>query len=165
VTEQGYSAEDITWQTRRLDLAMMDLMTALSRAVGVSVLEMIALEHMDHEGTVGPSELARRLQLTTGAVTALADRLAESGHLERAPHPTDRRRVMLKRTQKTDEDLTEEIAPMAMAILELAESLSDEERQAVGGFIDSFISIIEQTAAEACERRPAAASPTQRSTP
>ena len=144
---------------------MMDLMTALSRAVGISVLEMIALEHPDHEGTIGPSELARRLQLTTGAVTALADRLAESGHLERAPHPTDRRRVMLKRTPKADEDLTEEIAPMAMAILELAESLSDAERQTVGSFIDGFIAIIEQTAAEACERRPPAASPTRRSTP
>ena len=164
MSDHGYSAEDITWQTRRLDLAMMDLMTALSRAVGVSVLEMIALEHIDHEGTVGPSELARRLQLTTGAVTALADRLAESGHLERAPHPTDRRRVMLKRTQKTDEDLTEEIAPMAMAILELAESLSDDERQSVGSFIDGFIAIIQQTAAEACERRPAAVPTIQRST-
>lgn len=150
--DDRYSAEDITWQTRRLDLAMMDLMSALSRAVGITVLEMIALEHLDHEGTVGPSELARRLQVTTGAVTALADRLAESGHLERAPHPTDRRRIMLKRTQKADDDLTEEIGPMALQILELAEAMSDEDRQAVGRFLDGFIDILERTAAEACAR-------------
>ena len=43
---------------------------------------------------------------------------------------------------------------MAMAILELAENLSDEERQTVGTFIEGFITIIEQTAADACERRP-----------
>jgi DNA-binding MarR family transcriptional regulator len=152
VGDGRYSAEDITWQTRHLDLAMVDLMSALSRAVGVSVLEMIALEHLDHQGTVGPSELARRLQVTTGAVTALADRLAESGHLERAPHPTDRRRIMLKRTQKADDDLTEEIGPMALEILELAEGMSDEDRQAVGRFLDGFIGIIERTAAEACAR-------------
>ena len=150
--DDRYSAEDITWQTRRLDLAMMDLMSALSGAVGVSVLEMIALEHLDHAGTMGPSELARRLQVTTGAVTALADRLAESGHVERAPHPTDRRRIMLKRTQKADDDLTEEIGPMALEILELAEGLSDEDRQAVGRFLDGFIAIIERTAEEACAR-------------
>jgi len=57
---------------------------------------------------------------------------------------------MLKRTTKADEDLTEEIAPMAMEILALAESLSDEERRAVGRFLDGFIAIIAQTAAEAC---------------
>ena len=32
------------------------------------------------------------------------------------------------------------------------ETLSDEERQAVGRFLDGFIAIVERTAAEACER-------------
>ena len=32
-----YTAEDITWATRRLDIAMTSLMVALSRAVGISV--------------------------------------------------------------------------------------------------------------------------------
>ena len=41
---------------------------------------------------------------------------------------------------------------MAMEILELAETLSDEKRQAVGHFLDGFIAIIERTAAEARER-------------
>jgi DNA-binding MarR family transcriptional regulator len=150
--ERTYSAEDITWATRRLDIAMSRLMVAFSRAVGISVPEMLALEHLDAGGGLGPSELSRRLQMTTGAVTALVDRLEASGHAARAPHPTDRRRVVITRTQKADDDLTEEVAPMAMEILELAETLSDEERQAVGRFLDGFIEIIERTAAEACER-------------
>jgi len=149
---RSYTAEDITGATRRLDVAMTSLTVALCRAVGISVPEMITLEHLDHEGTIGPSELARRLQMTTGAVTALVDRLERSGHVQRAPHPRDRRRVMLKRTTKADEDFTEEIAPMAMEILALAESLSDEERRAVGRFLDGFIAIIARTAAEACAR-------------
>lgn len=149
---RSYTAEDITGATRRLDVAMTSLTVALSRAVGISAPEMITLEHLDHEGTIGPSELARRLQMTTGAVTALVDRLERSGHVQRASHPRDRRRVMLKRTTKADEDFTEEIAPMAMEILALAESLSDEERRAVGRFLDGFIAIIAQTAAEACAR-------------
>jgi len=90
--------------------------------------------------------------MTSGAVTAIADRLTESGHLERAPHPSDRRRVLLKRTQKTEEELSEEIAPMAQELLELAESLTDEELQAVGRFMERFIEIIQRTAAEACAR-------------
>ena len=149
---ERYTAEDITWATRRLDIAMSRLMVALSRAVGISVPEMLALEHLDADGSLGPSEIARRLQLTTGAVTALVDRLEASGHVARAPHPSDRRRVVITRTAKADEDLSEEIAPLATATLELAESLTGDERQAVGRFLDGFITIIERTAAEACTR-------------
>jgi DNA-binding MarR family transcriptional regulator len=147
-----YTAEDITWATRRLDIAMSRLMVAFSRAMGISVPEMIALEHLDASGGLGPSELARRLQMTTGAVTALVDRLEASGHVARAAHPSDRRRIVISRTQKADDDITEEVAPMVMEILALAESFGHDERQAVGRFLDGFIDIIEQTAAEACER-------------
>jgi DNA-binding MarR family transcriptional regulator len=147
-----YSAEDITWATRRLDIAMSRLMVAFSRAVGISVPEMLALEHLDADGSLGPSDLARRLQMTTGAVTALVDRLEKSGHVLRERHPSDRRRVMVKRLPKADEDLTEEVSPMALEIFELAQSFSDDERQVIGRFMDEFIAIIERTAAEACER-------------
>jgi DNA-binding MarR family transcriptional regulator len=147
-----YTAEDITSATRRLDVARTSLMVAFSRAVGISVSEMIALEHLDASGGLGPSELARRLQMTTGAVTALVDRLEEGGYVARAAHPSDRRRIVISRTQKADDDITEEVAPIVMEILELAESFADVERQAVGRFLDGFIEIIERTAAEACER-------------
>jgi DNA-binding MarR family transcriptional regulator len=150
--EHGYTADEITWATRRLDIAMSRLMVAFSRAVGISVPEMLALEHLDADGSLGPSELARRLQMTTGAVTALVDRLEASGHVARAPHPSDRRRVVVTRTQKADVDVTGEVAPMAMEIHKLAESLGDGERQSVGRFLDGFIEIVERTAAEACER-------------
>jgi DNA-binding MarR family transcriptional regulator len=146
-----YTAEDITWATRRLDIAMSRLMFAFSRAVGISVPEMLTLEHLDADGSLGPSELARRLQMTTGAVTALIDRLEAGGHVTRAPHPSDRRRVVITRTQKADEDITEEVAPMLVEILELADSMDDAARQAVGRFLEGFIAIIERTAAEACE--------------
>ena len=50
-------------------------MAAFAATVGVSVPELLALENLDPDGGLGPSDLARRLQLTTGAVTALVDRL------------------------------------------------------------------------------------------
>ena len=147
-----YTAEDITWATRRLDLAMSRLMVALSRDLGLSVPEMLALEYLDADGSIGPSELARRLQMTSGAMTALVDRLEASGRVVRERHPADRRRVLVTRTETADEDLTAEVAPMAMEILQLAEGLDDAERQAVGRFFDGFIAIIENSAAEACAR-------------
>ena len=147
-----YTTEEITWATRRLDMAMSRLMVALSRAVGISVPEMLALEYLDADGSIGPSELARRLQMTSGAMTALVDRLEGSGHLVRERHPADRRRVLVKRTKMADDDLTEETAPMAMQVFELAESLDESERRAVGRFLNGFTAIVESTAAEACAR-------------
>jgi DNA-binding MarR family transcriptional regulator len=151
----AYTAEDITWATRKLDMSMSSLMVAHSRAIGMSVPEMLALELLDADATIGPSELARRLQMTSGAMTALVDRLEEHGHVVRERHPADRRRVIIKRTKKADEDLAAEIAPMALQVLALAERLDATERQAVGRFFHGFIAIIERSSAEACARRPA----------
>jgi DNA-binding MarR family transcriptional regulator len=145
-----YTADRITEATKRLDIAMSTLTVAFARDLEVSVPELLALENLDNEGGLGPSELARRLQLSTGAVTALVDRLEASGHATRAAHASDRRRVVVTRTSKASADLAEEAAPVANQIHRLAERLSDEERQAVGEFLDSFISIVERAAAEAC---------------
>jgi hypothetical protein len=53
------------------------------------------------------------------------------------------------RLPKADDDLTQEVSPLALEILELAESFGDDERQVIGRFLDDFIAIIERTAAEA----------------
>lgn len=150
--QHHYTAEDLMWASRRLSIATTSLTTALSHAVGISAPEMIALAHLDRDGSVGPSELARRLQLTTGAITALADRLEGSGHLERAAHPSDRRRVLLRRTPKAEHEVAEEIGPMAKEVIQLAEGLSMEERQVVGKFLDSLAVIMERMAEDERDR-------------
>jgi DNA-binding MarR family transcriptional regulator len=145
-----YTAEVITEAIRRLDVAMSMLTAAFASDVGISVPELLTLENLDSDGGLGPSELARRLQLSTGAVTALVDRLEASGHAARTAHPSDRRRVVVTRTSKASEALAEEAAPLASEIHRLAEALSDEELQAVGKFLDGLINIVERAAVEAC---------------
>ena len=145
-----YTPDDITEATRRLDIAMSRLTGAFARDVGVSVPELLALEHLAGGEGLGPSELARRLQLTSGSVTSLIDRLEANGHVVRAPHPSDRRRVVVRSTTKADEDLRHEAAPLAAEVAGLAAGLSEDERHVVGGFLERLIDIIEQTADAAC---------------
>jgi DNA-binding MarR family transcriptional regulator len=145
-----FTPDDITEATRRLDIAMSRLTGAFARVVGVSVPELLALEHLADGKGLGPSELARRLQLTSGSVTSLVDRLEASGHAVRAAHPSDRRRVVVLRTPKADEDLRHGAAPLVGDIAELAAGLSEDERQVVGRFLERLIDIIERTADEAC---------------
>src|SRR5690349_11521904 len=47
---------------------------------------------------IGPSQLARRLRITTAATTALVDRMVGAGHLDRVADPSDRRRLVLRVT-------------------------------------------------------------------
>lgn len=148
--DQSYTADHITEATRRLDVAVSTLTTAFARDVGISVPELLALENLETDGGLGPSELARRLQLSTGAVTALVDRLEAGGHASRTAHPSDRRRVVVTRTAKASDDLAREAAPLEREIRRLAENLSDDEREVVGRFLDAFITIVERAAAEAC---------------
>jgi len=49
----------------------------------------------DHEAPT-PKTTAEFLELSTGATTSLLDRLETAGFMHRAPHPTDRRSVVLE---------------------------------------------------------------------
>jgi DNA-binding MarR family transcriptional regulator len=148
--DENHTAEHITGATRRLDVALSSLRAALAREAGISVPELLALENLDADGGLGPSELARRLQLSTGAVTALVDRLEASGHAARAAHPSDRRRVVVTRTAKASEELAGEIAPLERELRALVETLGKDERRAVVRFLDAYTVIVERAAARAC---------------
>jgi DNA-binding MarR family transcriptional regulator len=144
-----YTAEDIMEATRRLDVAMSRLTGVFARDVGVSVPELLALEHLAGGAGLGPGDLARRLQLTSGSATALVDRLEAGGRAVRAPHPSDRRRVVVRRTAKADEDLRLEAERLTGDVKELAAGLSEAERRVVGEFLERLIDIIERMADQA----------------
>ncbi len=57
---------------------------------------MAQLEKAPEGMTLG--ELSRRMMVSNGNVTGLAERLVEQGLLERRPHPTDRRAAFLRLT-------------------------------------------------------------------
>jgi DNA-binding MarR family transcriptional regulator len=146
------TAEFITATTHQLDVAMTELTKVLARDAGISVPEMLALEHLSDGDGLGPSELARRLQMSTGALTALADRLEASGHIVRERHPSDRRRVVLRSTSLARDDLAAEAGELAAEVLALSEGFSDAERAVIGRYLGGLVDIIERRVAEACER-------------
>jgi DNA-binding MarR family transcriptional regulator len=56
----------------------------------LSALRMLVIREQRGE-SVSPHELARHLRISTASTTKLLDRLVASGHVERHPHPRDRR--------------------------------------------------------------------------
>ena len=56
---------------------------------------------------VTPKRAAEYLELSSGAMTNLVDRLIDSGHLDRRPNPDDRRSVIISRTEAGKQVSTE----------------------------------------------------------
>jgi len=83
---------------RQLETAQRHLRSAVALDVGIGISELSALEALAEEPGLTPKWLGLELGLTTGAVTALLDRLAKAGHLDRLANPQDRRSVLLRLT-------------------------------------------------------------------
>ena len=59
-----------------------------------------------------PRLLADRLGLTTGSVTTMLDRLENTGYIIRSPHPSDRRRLIVRATETAVRRASELMAPL-----------------------------------------------------
>lgn len=70
----------------------------IAQDAGLSGTELRALFHIARVVSITPKNLADHLELTTGAVTAIARRLVEAGLLHRVDHPDDRRSLYLELT-------------------------------------------------------------------
>ncbi|HET8602005.1 MAG TPA: MarR family winged helix-turn-helix transcriptional regulator [Segeticoccus sp.] len=69
---------------------------AVADHVGLSLSATVALGHLaDAGGRLSPGELAERMLVRSGTLTAVIDRLARAGHVERRPQQQDRRRVLV----------------------------------------------------------------------
>jgi DNA-binding MarR family transcriptional regulator len=141
----------ISLATRRLDMALAGMHAGLSQRMDVTALELLAVGHLGMDGAMGPSDLARRLHMTTGAMTALADRLEERGYVAREPYPGDRRRLVLSLTRAARAEARVHVLPMAHEVESLAAELSDDQRQTVGVFLDGLVAIAQRYAAPAAQ--------------
>jgi DNA-binding MarR family transcriptional regulator len=139
-----WSALDVGRSGRRLDVALATMHLEVSGQMGLTAAEVLALEILGMHGALGPSELGRRLHMTTGAVTALLDRLEERGLVVRERHPTDRRRLLVHLTAKGRSDTFDRLRPMAGEVGALADSLSGDERALIGRFLDDLSTIVER---------------------
>ena len=132
-----YSSERIAELLREHAAASLRYSAALARRMGLGISEIAALEHLHSAEELTPKQLGERLFMTSGAVTALVDRLEKSGHLERIPNPTDRRSSLLRPTPGGIEKVVEQILPLAAEVHELSEGLSEKERAVVGRFMEA----------------------------
>ena len=71
---------------------------AAADLVGMNQTDWDCLDVLDWTGPITAGELAKRVGLTSGAITGVLDRLEKSGLARRVADPRDRRRVIVELT-------------------------------------------------------------------
>ena len=92
--------DDAVRNLRALLLAGEHYRQVVAQQAGLGATEIQALSYLASHGDRGQTELAADLGITTGACTALVDRLERQGMAERYGHASDRRRVQIRLTDR-----------------------------------------------------------------
>jgi DNA-binding MarR family transcriptional regulator len=108
---------------------------AVARRAGLSTSELQALRHLV-DGSRGPVELAHLLGVTSAASSGVVDRLVARGHVQRRPHPADRRRTQVEVTASGHQEIEALWEPMQTRLAEVDASLDEDERTIVRRYLD-----------------------------
>lgn len=119
---------------------------AVAHNHGISHTDLVALDQLSMHGSLTPGQLGERMLLTSGAITALADRLERLGWITREPHPSDRRSTVLTLTAGAERAAEEIFGPYAAEMTAAARSLSPSERSACRRFLSQAAEISERHA-------------------
>ena len=117
-------------------------------------LECLDLIFMREQATAG--ELAQATGLTSGAMTALIDRLEKAGYVMRVADPTDRRRQQIRIRAEAIEPIKAVYKPMQTEMFKLWSSFNARELQAIANFLsrstDLAIACVERISSETASK-------------
>lgn len=98
-----------------------------------ALLHVIEHERAGHPLTAGA--LAEAVGVTTGAATGIIDRLCASGHVERVPDDTDRRRLHLRQAATSREAVDSFFGSLARRSRAMMERYPPQELEVVLRFL------------------------------
>ncbi len=102
-------------------------------ATDLAALRMIIVREQRGK-VVSPHEIAEHLSISTASTTKLLDRLTASGHVERQPHPHDRRARIVALTEGARTDFYRHFGERLARMRTAMEDFSDDELRTVVRF-------------------------------
>lgn len=123
-------------------VAVGDLDRHLATWTGLPTTDAAALSQLvwadADDAPLSPAELGRRVGLTSGATTALVDRLAARGHVVRSRESTDRRRVTLRPTPEARESARAFLAVAGTEVAALLRETPPDVLATAARFLDDL---------------------------
>ncbi len=121
---------------------------AAAAKYGLGITDMKALSTLQQEGPMAAGQLAKRLSLTTGAVTNVIDRLERQDFVTRIPDPHDRRKVIVAVNQAKLATRENVYLSMGEAFYRLFETYSTEQLEFLVQFYRASIELNKQEIAK-----------------
>lgn len=107
------------------------------------------LMQLHYKGTTGLSEISERFDISAAAASQLVEKLVQSGHLERAEDPNDRRAKNLRLTPAGAKLVSDGIQERYRWMEELASNLDAEDHAK----ISDALTILTQAAKKMDEKK------------
>ncbi len=111
---------------------------AVDEAAGLNASDTECLRLLFLNGVATPSELARHTGLTSGATTAMLDRLELAGLIERGPNPDDRRGSLVTPAKSSAEKIASWFDSARKAQDELMSTFSENELEIIAKVFRQF---------------------------
>ncbi|GAB2730011.1 MarR family winged helix-turn-helix transcriptional regulator [Streptomyces bullii] len=134
----GLLAEQLLRLTRRVHRIQKRHLER--RDLGITPAQSRLLRTLAHYGSPPRmADLAERLEVVPRAVTTLVDGLETNGKVRRVPDPANRRVIRIELTDDGRKALRELRAARRSAAEEILAPLTDQQREVLGGLLDTLI--------------------------
>lgn len=120
---------------RRLSTATIMFHQAIADRLGLNVTDHKCIDLLLLNGPMTAGELAAQTGLTTGAITAVIDRLEKAGFARRNDDPRDRRRVIVAVVAKRTREIERLFEPFGAAFREFSSRYNDAELAVILDFM------------------------------
>ncbi|EDK72413.1 transcriptional regulator, MarR family [candidate division TM7 genomosp. GTL1] len=107
----------------------------VGKRLGVNVTDMECLAVVFFKGIATPTELAKYTGLSSGATTAMLDRLERAGLIERRPNPHDRRGTLIAPKEESKQKVGPLFTPIRKKQDALMVGYSQKELQIILDFL------------------------------
>ena len=111
-------------------------------ATDLAALRMLIMR--EHRGKpVSPHDVARHLRISTASTTKLLDRLSESGHVERRPHPSDKRARIIVLTDESRRTFYRHFGERLKDMRSVADRYTDRELALLTRFLSELGDVLD----------------------
>ena len=117
---------------------------AIVEKLGVNITDWECLGLLLQKGVATPTELSNHTGLTSGATTAMLDRLERSGIIERRRNPEDRRGTLIVIVKEKAAELATLFTSAIEAQDQLLSSYSEKELEFLSDFISKLAKVLDQ---------------------
>lgn len=119
--------KDLHEAVRKVGAQSVLMSDSVAKLVGVNSTDLECLDLLLLSGLTTPGRLAAHTGLTTGAMTAVIDRLERAGFVRRRRDPEDRRRVFVEALPRAVHEIGPLYRPLAQSTQKLHEQYDDRQ--------------------------------------